>query len=443
MLSAIYNRTCRAYVSRLVAEEISAFSRYYDGIFHLLPLDHDNGSLFHFIQSNHKTVIGSIAELPAPCISGETRHAVLLNGNLNHTYDVQELLENIKTNISRADRIVGVVYNSYLRYAYVLAGKLGIRGSPLPTTFLTQKNLVNIANISGYEVVRVRPVAYFPFQIFGLGTLVNKLLQALPLLRWLAFAQVVIFRPLFSSGKRPSLSIVIPARNEAGNIENALKRMPNLNTEIEVIFVEGHSQDNTWAEIQRIAQAYGDKFKIQTHRQSGKGKNDAVRLGFARATHELLTILDADLTMPPELLQRFYEAYVEGRADFINGSRLVYPMEGEAMRFFNWIGNNFFARALSWVLDTNLGDSLCGTKLLRKSDYLRLCRWRVDFGDFDPFGDFEMLFFAAVLGLGIVDIPIRYRSRTYGTTNIHRFRHGLILFKMTLIGFCRIRIGGM
>jgi glycosyltransferase involved in cell wall biosynthesis len=218
--------------------------------------------------------------------------------------------------------------------------------------------------------------------------------------------------------------------------------MPKLATDqIEVIFVEGHSNDGTWEEIQRVAAEYGDRFRILSFKQTGKGKADAVRLGFSHATKDLLVILDADLTMPPELLPRFYDAYREGLADFINGSRLVYPMEGEAMRFLNRLGNVFFAKALSLVLGTPVGDSLCGTKLVARHDYERFKRWRADFGDFDPFGDFELLFPAAELGLGLVDIAIRYRDRTYGSTNISRFRHGWMLLKMTVTGFFRIKMG--
>jgi glycosyltransferase involved in cell wall biosynthesis len=217
--------------------------------------------------------------------------------------------------------------------------------------------------------------------------------------------------------------------------------MPDLGCELEIIFVEGHSQDGTWDEILRVAEIYKERFTIKAIRQSGKGKNDAVRVGFAEAKCELLTILDADLTMPPELLSSFYDAYCQGKADFINGTRLVYPMEGQAMRPLNRLGNLFFAKILSWVLETKLADSLCGTKMVTKRDYSRMTLWRESFGDFDPFGDFELLFPAAIFGLGIIDVPIRYRSRTYGSTNINRFRHGSVLLWMTLVGFFRIRAG--
>ena len=190
-----------------------------------------------------------------------------------------------------------------------------------------------------------------------------------------------------------------------------------------------------------MARLYGQRFRIKALQQTGKGKADAVRLGFASATEPLLVILDADLTMPPEMLGRFYDAYCQGYGDFINGSRLVYPMEGSAMQFLNRLGNIFFAKILSSILDVSIGDSLCGTKLLARQDYQRMVAWRRDFGDFDPFGDFELLFPASVLGLGIVDIPVRYLARTYGETNIHRFRHGLLLLKMTWIGLIRLKMG--
>lgn len=441
MFASLYNSRSRPYLNRILAAEISSLTRYYDALYQVEPRSQDNGSLFLEIDCPKKEKKAAWAELPNMHADLERRSVILLNGNFNHHFDVQELLLGVKSKLGRTGRVVAVVYNSYLRGLYTWANRLGIRKGELPTTFFTQRDLENIAKISGFEVVRSRPVGYCPLSLFGLGTLLNKIFQAMPVLRWFGFAQVLVLRPVHPSAKRPSLSIVIPARNEAGNIENALKRMPNLGAPLEILFVEGNSTDNTWDEIQRVAKAYAGQFQIKTLKQPGKGKNDAVRAGFAVATGDLLTILDADLTMPPELLGRFYEAYVQGQADFVNGSRLVYPMEGEAMRFLNWLGNNFFAKALSWVLDTPLGDSLCGTKLVSRDDYARIKRWRGDFGDFDPFGDFELLFPAAILGLGIVDIPIRYRARTYGTTNIHRFRHGFILLKMTLIGLFRIRMG--
>ncbi|HUP40276.1 MAG TPA: glycosyltransferase family 2 protein, partial [Vicinamibacterales bacterium] len=358
--------------------------------------------------------------------------------------DIQGLLEIVRPGLSRRGRVVVALYNWYFAWLFRLADRVGLRQGPPIVTFITQTDLEQLARLAGFELVRLRPVAYLPWHFFGLGWLLNVVMPAVPGLRWLSLVTVAVLRPVVAADRsRPSLSIVIPARNERGNIEDALKRMPDFGAATEVIYVEGHSSDGTWDEIQRVTAEWNGRngLRVCAFQQAGKGKADAVRLGFSEATGDVLTILDADLTMPPERLTRFYDAYCDGAADFVNGTRLVYPMEGEAMRFLNRLGNVFFAKLLSFVLDVRLGDSLCGTKLVSRRDYERFVRWRSDFGDFDPFGDFELLFPAAVLGTGIIDIPVYYRARTYGTTNIRRFRDGAILFRMSMTGLLRIKFG--
>jgi hypothetical protein len=429
----------RKYLTELLAREVSAVTKYYDRLIQWLPREEDDGSLLDTAQNPLKQVVGGDQEFPDLTSERDQRTAILVNGTFNHHFDIQGLLMQLKPRLSRTSRLLIILYSPYLRWIYKLANRLNIRKGDLPCTFLTRVDIENLARVSGFELVRERQLAYIPWKLLGLGDVMNRTLPLVPLLRWSALTSLVVLRPRIASPPE-GLSCVIPARNERGNIENALKRLENFSGPIEIIFVEGHSSDGTWEEIQRVTQEYQDRFHIQAFQQTGKGKADAVRLGFSKSNEPLLTILDADLTMPPEMLERFYRAYSEGHGDFINGSRLVYPMEGEAMRFLNHLGNVFFAKALSWVLDMQIGDSLCGTKLVTRADYNRILAWRQDFGDFDPFGDFELLFPAATLALGTVDVPIRYLARTYGATNIHRFRHGLLLLKMTAIGLFRIKM---
>lgn len=433
----------KKYIYGLIAKELSLITRYYDRVLQWMPRPNDSGLLMAALDCRQKELIKESDTFPDLSHEHATRTAVLLNGTINHHFDIQGLLLQIAPRLYRTSRILIVAYNPYFSWLYRLANRIGIRTGEVPTTFITRVDLENIAKIAGYAIVRTRLTIYFPWQLFGIGTVLNHVLSSIPVVRWLGLVYLAVLRPIVPEASRdkPSLSCVVPARNERGNIENCIRRLPDLGCGLEVIFVEGHSTDGTWEEILRVKEVYGASFNIKAFKQSGKGKSDAVRLGFSEATGDLLTILDADLTMPPELLGRFYSAYCEGHADFINGSRLVYPMEGNAMRFLNRLGNVFFAKALSWVLDTQIGDSLCGTKLLARHDYKRMVAWRTDFGDFDPFGDFELIFPAAVLGLGIVDVPIRYRDRTYGSTNISRFHHGFMLLKMTLIGLYRIKLG--
>jgi hypothetical protein len=426
------------YLTRILAGQVSRLTRYYDAVTQLSPQPTDDGSLLRLADCARKDVAQAVDAVAVPA-EGE-RRVVLINGNLNYDLDIEATLTAVKPRLTRLSRLVVILYNPYFRGLFVLANRLGLRTGAIPTTFITRESMTALAKLSGYEVVQVKPAGYWPFEMLGLGDAINWLLPMVPLLRWLGFAAVVVLRPIAASTP-PTLSIVIPCRNEKGNIEAALQRLPEFPAPVEVIFVEGHSSDGTWDEVQRVVASYGPRIKLSAFQQTGKGKSDAVRLGFSHASHELVTILDADLTMPPELLPRFYNAYVSGLADFVNGTRLVYPMEGEAMRFLNRLGNEFFAKALSYVLDSRLNDSLCGTKLLRRDDYARMVRWRGDFGDVDPFGDFELLFPAAILGLGIVDVPVYYRARSYGSTQIHRFRHGVMLLRMTLIGLFRVKAG--
>ena len=248
----------------------------------------------------------------------------------------------------------------------------------------------------------------------------------------------IIARPLFDEKKDFSVSIFIPCRNEKGNIEQAVTRTPAFGKKQEFIFVEGGSKDGTYEEVERIIKKYPHK-DIKLYKQTGKGKGDAVRLGFSKAQNEVLMILDADLTVSPEDLPKFYEAMRNNRGEFINGCRLVYPMEKEAMRFLNLVANKLFGLFFSWLLGQRFKDTLCGTKVLFRHHYEEIAKNRVYFGDFDPFGDFDLIFGATKLNLKIIELPIRYKERQYGTTQIQRFQHGLLLFRMCLFAMKKIK----
>ena len=232
-----------------------------------------------------------------------------------------------------------------------------------------------------------------------------------------------------SPEKNYSVSIIIPARNEQGNIEKAVLRTPAFGSNQEFIFIEGGSSDGTWDEIERVTKNYPEK-NILCFKQTGQGKGDAVRLGFDKASGDVLMILDADLTVPPEDLPKFYNAIQQGTGEFINGCRLVYPMEKEAMRFLNLLANKFFGVLFSWLIGQHYKDTLCGTKVLFRRHYEQIADNRGYFGNFDPFGDFDLIFGANKQNLKTVEIPVRYKERTYGSTQIKRFYHGMLLFRM-------------
>jgi glycosyltransferase involved in cell wall biosynthesis len=308
-----------------------------------------------------------------------------------------------------------------------------VRQSDSAGNWVSPEDIANLLALSGFEQVRLERKVLLPLPLPGLSWLCNRLLAPLPLINALCLVNIVVARARKPSGDAPpSVSVVVPARNEAGNLQAILDRLPAMGPQDEVIFIEGHSTDGTWQALERLVRDHQGRLPVRIARQNGYGKGDAVRTGFAMANNDILMILDADLTVPPEELPRFYRIIAEGRGEFINGSRLVYPMEANAMQFANLVANKGFALIFSFLLGQRFKDTLCGTKVIRREHYRQIAANRGHFGDFDPFGDFDLLFGAAHLGLKIIEVPIHYRQRTYGTTNIQRWRHGLLLARMVV-----------
>lgn len=362
-----------------------------------------------------------------------------LIGNLD---DVQIVFNELRKVSTKETRIVINFYNFLWEPILQIAEKLNLKLPQGIQNWLSNADIENLLQLSGFEVIKRGTLMLIPVSIPFISNFVNKYLARLPLIEHLCITQYFIVRLIshISLDKEYSVSVIIPARNEAGNIEEAVLRTPKLGSWTEIIFVEGGSKDDTLVEIKSVISKYKGKRKLSLIEQGkGRGKGDAVRKGFARAKGEILMILDADLTMPPEELPKYYEAIREGKGEFVMGSRLVYPMEKEAMRFLNILGNKFFSIAFSFLLDQRVKDTLCGTKVLFKRDYQQIVRNRMYFGDFDPFGDFDLIFGASKLNLKISEIPIRYKARTYGTTNISRFKHGLLLLKMVLFASRKIK----
>lgn len=363
---------------------------------------------------------------------------VIMSDTVGYFEDVQTAFAQIGKVCHKHTRII-ITYQNLLWLPLLnLAEVLGLKMPSKRLNWLNKSDLINLLSLEGFEVIKSGSRFLFPKYIPVISWLFNKYLANLPLLNVLCLTQYLIARPLGQPNDY-SVSVIVPARNEKGNIEQALKRLPKMGKNTQVIFVEGHSSDGTLDEIKKVYQIYKDKFDIKYAIQSGKGKGDAVRKGFAMASGDILMILDADLTVPPEDLPKFYHAIADGTGEFINGSRLVYPMEKEAMRTLNLLGNRLFSIVFTWLLGQPIKDTLCGTKVLFSSDYQRLAANRKFFGDFDPFGDFDLLFGASKLNLKIVEVPIRYQARLYGSTNISRFRHGWLLLKMVLFALNKIK----
>jgi SAM-dependent methyltransferase len=364
---------------------------------------------------------------------------ILIIDALGALDDCQALIESLAPICTRQTRLVIAYFSHLWQPVLKITEWLRVRMPQPPQNILSPKDVRALVELADFEAVKSDVRILSPARLFGLGRFLNRFIAPWPVIRHLCLRHYTACRyPHSRDSGVKSASVIIPARNERGNIEPAVRRLPQFTDDLEIIFVEGHSKDGTWEEIQRVVAAHPDR-RIRAMRQPGTGKADAVFAAFDAARGDVLMILDADLTVPPEQLPKFWHAIQSGKGEFINGSRLVYLMDTDAMRFLNLVANKAFSIAFTWLLSQRFTDTLCGTKVLRRSDYLRLKEGRSYFGDFDPFGDFDLIFGASKLSLKVVEIPIHYASRTYGETQISRFKHGLLLLRMVLFAFLRIK----
>lgn len=364
---------------------------------------------------------------------------IILSELVNDLWDVQSVLVGLQPYCASHTRLIFNFYSHLWDIPLRMARLLGIATPLLPQNWLTSHDMKNLLEISDFQPLRECREIIAPLSVPYLSNFANRYLGKISPFRFFAMANFILARPLHKNiPENPTVTVVVAARNESGHIEELMARIPEMGGGTEIIFVEGNSTDDTYEVIEKSI-AYHPNRNCRLLKQPGKGKGDAVRAGFGVATGDMLMILDADLTVPPEDLPRFYDLMVNGSAEFVNGVRLVYPMEDDAMQFVNLVGNNFFSWAFSWLLGQPIRDTLCGTKVLWRTDYQRIADNRAYFGNFDPFGDFDLLFGAARLNLKIMEVPIRYRARRYGETNISRWKHGWLLLKMVIFAARRIK----
>ena len=432
-----YHRSLEKYFSFIIPENIR-----------VIEIGCGSGNLLHAMKPSHGVGIDFVPAMidhakkkypnlvfyvadAADFTLNETFDYIILSDLAGCLWDVQKVFHNIRRLCHQRTRLVISNFNFLWEPLMTLGELLHLKLAQPKQNWLSSADLTTLLDLESFQVITVQKKLLFPKYIPGLNFLLNRILANLPLLNTLNLVNLIVARPLFSNGVEHSVSIVIPAKNERGNIENAVKRTLPFGLTQEFIFIDGHSSDNTYEEMVRVKDAYPEK-NIKVLHQTGTGKGNAVREGFDTASGDILMILDADLTMPPEDLGKFYRALQQGRGEFINGCRLVYPMDKEAMRFLNYVANKFFSKFFTYLLGQRLKDTLCGTKVLFKRDYEAIKENRHYFGDFDPFGDFDLLFGAAKLNLRMSEIIIRYRDREYGSTQISRFKHGWLLVKMSL-----------
>ncbi|MBN2349924.1 MAG: glycosyltransferase [Bacteroidales bacterium] len=363
---------------------------------------------------------------------------IILSDLLGSLTDIHKVLQTIRKLVNKKTRLIISNYNYLWEPILRLGELLKIKARQPIQNWLSENDIENLLYLTNFETIKVERKLLFPKYIPILNLILNRFLANLPLINHLNLISFIVARPITKESSDFSVSIVIPAKNEKGNIENALVRIPKMGKSQQYIFIEGHSSDGTFEEMKRVKNKYPD-LNIVLLQQQGKGKGNAVREAFEKSAGDILMILDADLTTPPETLPKFFDALAGNKGEFINGCRLVYPMEKQAMRFLNLMANKFFGWLFTYILGQRLKDTLCGTKVLFRSDYIKIKENRNYFGDFDPFGDFDLLFGASKLNLKITEVIVRYREREYGNTQISRFKHGFLLLKMSLFAALKLK----
>ncbi|MCP3986140.1 MAG: glycosyltransferase [bacterium] len=409
---------------------------------HGVGVDFSEVSVRH-ARKNHPDLEFHLGDIENPEVLQKlegTFDTIILSDTIGYLEDVQVMLESLHSLCHRRTRIVVAYYSNFWEPLLQVGEWLRMKMPGSEMNFLPTADIENLLDLAGFGVVKRDWQQLIPRSLFGLGSLVNNSIATLPLVRRLCLRTYVVARSLHRAFEPPqSCSILIPCRNERGNIEPAIQRLPAFCDDMEILYVEGHSTDGTFEEAERVQKAY-PHLDIKVMQQDGVGKGDAVRKGLSALRGDAWMILDADLTVPPEQLPKFWKALCEGRGELVQGSRLIYPMEGQAMRLINLIGNHAFSRIFSWLLNQRITDTLCGTKVMRTDDYRELERNRAYFGDFDPFGDFDLIFGASKMNLQITEIPIRYQDRSYGETQISRWRHGLLLIRMVVFAFRKLKM---
>lgn len=399
-------------------------------------------SMIDVARKRHPELEFGVGDIEDPDVIASIEGAfdvIVLSDTIGSLDDCESTLENLHRLCTRDTRLIIAYYSRMWRPVLAVAKFLGLQMPQTLQNWLSIEDIRRLLALVDFDVIKWEWRLLLPRHLFGLGPFINRYIAPIAGIRRACLRNYVVARSIRHAPHNPkSATVLVPCRNERGNIEAAVRRVPRFCDDLEILFVEGHSQDGTLEEIHRVIASRPD-LDIKVLVQDGKGKGDAVRKGFAHARGEILMILDADLTMPPEDLGKFYAALVSGKGEFINGSRLVYPMEKQAMQFLNLVANLIFSLLFSWLLNQRLTDTLCGTKVLTKCHYQNIANNRSYFGDFDPFGDFDLIFGAAKLNLKIVEIPIRYDSRTYGETNISRFHHGWLLLCMVAFAFRKLK----
>lgn len=372
---------------------------------------------------------------------GETFDYIIFD-QISDTVDVLAALRSIAAHCTPRSRLILYSYNPLWHPLVWLAERVNIKVPALNQNWLSERDLKNVLGMADFEWLHTYHTVVLPFRIPLLADALNRIVPTLPILKNLCLIRIMVTRPrpVPCNPEDVRVSVIVPCKNEFGNIEPAVQRIPEMGSHTEIIFCDDQSTDGTADEVRRMQQLYPER-DIQLCYGPGISKSHNVWTGFDAASGDILMILDADLAVMPEELPPFVEALVSGKAELVNGTRLVYPLPRESMKFANMVGNTVFGILFSYLLDQPISDTLCGTKVLWRDDWLRLKTYLHTWGIEDRWGDYELLFGAARLHLKILELPVHYQERVYGASKMVKVvQNGLVMLRMCLAAFLRLKL---
>ncbi len=353
-------------------------------------------------------------------------------GHIFDTVDILAALQRVRDHCTQNTRVVIINYNYLWEPVLELASSIGLRSPYIEPNWVSAEDVNGFLALSGFTPLRTHRILLFPKYIPLISSFLNEFLAKLPGLRRFCMMEVIVARvkPVAHKESETSVSVIVPCRNEHGNIQPAVERIPDMGSHTEIIFCDDKSTDGTADEVRRMQELYPDR-DIRLLDGPGICKAENVWTGFRGAKGDVLMILDADLTVMPEELPFFFKAIVGNTGEFVNGSRLVYPVPKTAMKFFNQAGNRVFGMVFSYLLNQRFKDTLCGTKVLWRKDWQRIEKGLGSWGIRDLWGDYELIFGASKLHLEIVEMPVHYQERVYGVTKMTRvFWNGVRMLRI-------------
>ncbi len=361
---------------------------------------------------------------------------VIITDLFEISYDIYNLLKIVNNKLKPGGKVLISTLNPKWRLVASFFEILKVKNFFKRSSNTKLKKITSVARAANFEINYFYTKQLFPFQLFGLGNVLNKFLELIFFKFNLGIKSYILFSKISNSSEIMSKSLIIPAKNEEKNLEVLFEKLPHIEKLNEIVLICAESQDNTLQVANSLSSKY-EKLNIKVLEQNSSGKAGAVFEGLTKTTGELIAILDSDISVEPETLNSFFEIIENGNADFVNGTRLIYPLEEKSMRYLNKLGNKFFQFIVSLITRSKLSDSLCGTKVFKNTHIEKILLWRKELNKLDPFGDFDFLFSAAFYGEKIVEYPVHYKARVYGKTQINRFRDGFKLIIYFLKSFAK------